>query len=133
MEPQADPQPQRARLILLDSHILFRESLARFLASQRDFDVMGECGTSSEAIEIMARMPIDVVLAEFDLGAEHGTPFIAAARQAGFRGGILMVTDIVDGRESAAALKLGASGIFLKSKSLDRLVHAIRLVAMGEI
>jgi len=106
--------------------------LARFLASQGDFDVVSECATTADTLEILGRLPVDVVLADFDLGEEHGNLFIPAARNAGYRGGILILTEIVDGRESAATLKLGGSGIFLKSKPLDRLLDAIRLVALGE-
>jgi DNA-binding NarL/FixJ family response regulator len=123
----------RIRLILLDDHGLFRASVGHFLASEADFEVVGICGTSGEALEILIGTSVDVVLLEFDLGAEEGTAFIANARRAGFNGRFLIVTRAADGRNSALALKLGASGIFLKSDAPDRLLQAIRAVANGEI
>jgi DNA-binding NarL/FixJ family response regulator len=45
----------------------------------------------------------------------------------------LIVAGAADARSSALALKLGASGIFLKSEAPDRLVQAIRLVAKGDV
>jgi two-component system, NarL family, nitrate/nitrite response regulator NarL len=119
------------RLVLLDDHALFRESLARYLASEPAFEVVGVCGTLAQALKILRSGAVDVVLSDFDLGAEHGNDFISAARAAGYRGRFLMVAGAADPRSSAAALQLGASGIFLKSDSPGRLVQAIRLVAAG--
>jgi DNA-binding NarL/FixJ family response regulator len=70
---------------------------------------------------------------DFEVGAEHGNDFISAARQAGYQGRFLIVAGSADIASSAIALKLGASGIFLKSESPERLVQAIRLVRTGGI
>lgn len=126
-------QESRIRLIILDEHGLFRASLGRLLASEPDLEVAAECGTSAEALEAIRGSTVDVVLLDFDVGAEHGNDFISAARQAGYQGRFLIVAGSADVRNSAIALKLGASGIFLKSEAPDRLVQAIRLVRNGGI
>lgn len=121
------------RLAILDDHGLFRASVGHFLASEPDFEVAGVCGTSAEALEILNGSAVDVMLLEFDLGAEHGNSFIATARRAGYQGRFLIVAGAADVRNSALALKLGASGIFLKSDAPERLLQAIRTVANGEV
>ena len=121
------------RLLLLDDHILFREGLSRLLASEPDFEMVGHCGTSAEALEMLRRSPVDIVLLDFDLGEDHGSQFIAAARRAGYAGKILMITAGMTATESSIALQLGASGIFLKHNSPVTLAKAIRLVASGEM
>ncbi len=121
------------RLVLLDDHGLFRASVGHFLASEPDFEVAGVCGNSTEALELLAGSAVDVVLLEFDLGAERGNAFISTARRAGYQGRFLIVAGAADVRNSALALKLGASGIFLKSDAPDRLLQAIRKVANGEV
>jgi DNA-binding NarL/FixJ family response regulator len=73
----------RIRLLLLDDHVLFRESLSRLLASEPDFAMAGHCGTSVEALEFLERNEVDVTLLDFDLGEEHGSQFISVARRAG--------------------------------------------------
>ena len=129
-----DPtQENRIRLVLLDDHGLFRASLGRLLASESDLEVAGECGTSAEALEVLKGSTVDMVLLDFDVGSEHGNDFISAAQQAGYRGRFLIVAGSANVRDSAIALKLGASGIFLKSEAPDRLVQAIRLVGNGGI
>jgi DNA-binding NarL/FixJ family response regulator len=121
------------RLLLLDDHVLFRESLSRLLGSESDFQMAGDCGTLAEALELLQRTPVDVVLLDFDLGDDHGSQFISSARRAGYQGKVLMVTAGMSASESAVALKLGASGIFLKHSSPSSLAQAIRLVAAGEM
>ncbi|HEY2013537.1 MAG TPA: response regulator transcription factor [Bryobacteraceae bacterium] len=121
------------RLLLLDDHILFREGLSRLLASEPDFEMVGHYGTSAEALARIGRHPVDVVLLDFDLGDDHGSQFISAARQAGYAGRFLMITAGMTATESSIALQLGASGIFLKHNSPVTLARAIRLVAAGEM
>ncbi len=121
----------RIRIVLLDDHRLFRTSLARLLATESDLDVVGECGAADEALEILKRCPVDVVLFDNDLGAEAATTFISAARAGGYRGRFLTLAGRTDAEAAAAALELGASGIFLKCETPDRLVQAIRFLASG--
>src|SRR5580658_8698587 len=104
-------QDRRLRLLLLDSHSLFRTSLGRLLAAEPDLEVAGECGTCAEALGLLKSLPVDVVLLDFDIGTEHGSDFISAARQAGYEGRFLIVAGSPDVRNSAIALKLGVSGI----------------------
>jgi two-component system nitrate/nitrite response regulator NarL len=123
----------RIRLVLVDDQVLFRASLGRFLATQPGFELAGECGTAAEALEILVNSPVDVVLSDLELHTERGDDLISAARSAGYKGRFLIVAGAADARELSAAIKQGASGIFLKSEALDRLVQAIRLVASGAV
>ena len=122
---------QRIHLLLVDDHPLFREGLARLLASESDFEMVAQCATSTEAFEVLSRSEVNVVLLDFDLGNEQGNHFIPLARQSGYTGKILMVTAGMSAKESSLALKLGASGIVLKHNSPSILARAIRLVANG--
>jgi two-component system, NarL family, nitrate/nitrite response regulator NarL len=124
---------RRTQLLLVDDHILFRDGLARLLAAENDLEIVGVCGTTAEALNFLARQTVDVVLLDFDLGEEHGTQFIATARVRGYEGKVLMVTAGMSATESSVALRMGASGIFLKHNSPTALASAIRAVAAGEL
>ncbi len=119
------------RLLLLDDHILFREGLRRLLISEPDFETVAECGTPSEALAVLARSTIDIVLLDFDLEDDTGTRFISSAIAAGYEGKILMVTAGMSPPDISASWKLGISGIFLKHSSPATLLEAIRTVAAG--
>jgi DNA-binding NarL/FixJ family response regulator len=126
-------QEKRIRLLLLDDQALFRASLARYLSPLPGLEVVCECGSSAEALGVLAASAIDVVVMDFDRGTKVEDGFIPAARRAGYQGRFLVVAAEADAKGSAIAIKLGVSGIFLKSKAPDRLVQAIRLVADGAV
>ena len=94
---------------------------------------MGECGTAAEALGLLKDSTPDVILLDFEVGAEHGTDFMAAARQANYQGHFLIIAGVPDVRKSALSLKAGASGIFLKSGQPERLLKAIKVVADGGV
>jgi DNA-binding NarL/FixJ family response regulator len=123
----------RIRLVVLDDHGLYRASLARLLASEGGFAVVGECSTPAEALEMLQGSPVDVVLLDFDVGPGNANDFISAAQKAGYHGRFLIVAGAPNAQCSAMALKLGASGIFLKSEAPERLVQAIRVIATGAV
>jgi two-component system, NarL family, nitrate/nitrite response regulator NarL len=121
----------RIRLVLLQEQGLLRASLARFLASVPEVDVIGECSSSSEALAMLAERPADLVLSDFDLGADAVATLISSARAAGYHGRFLLIAGATEADSVALAIKLGAAGIFLKSERPEQLVEAIRLVAGG--
>jgi two-component system, NarL family, nitrate/nitrite response regulator NarL len=122
----------RIRLLLVDDHILFRESLGRLLSSEPDFDVVGQCGTAQEALEFLGRTPVDLVLLDFNLPDLPGDEVVRLARGAGNAGKILIVTGAIDGAQSSEVLQQGAAGIFLKHNPVGSLLRAIRMVAAGD-
>jgi two-component system, NarL family, nitrate/nitrite response regulator NarL len=126
-------EPTHVRLLIVDQLSLFRISLGHLLASERGFDVVGESGTPEEAFQNLDRAPVDLILLDYDLCTERCSDFISAARARGYEGKFLILAASLDARKSAMALKLGASGIFLKSEAPSRLLQAIRVVSRGEI
>jgi DNA-binding NarL/FixJ family response regulator len=121
------------RLLLLDDHLLFREGLSRLLITEADFEIVAQCGTPLEALAVLARSRVDVVLLDYDLEDDTGTRFISTAHAAGYSGRILMVTAGMNEVQSALAWKLGISGVALKHSSPGSLLKAIRTVAGGGI
>ena len=118
--------------MVLDQLGLNRLSLARFLASEPGFEIAGDCGTAVEALEVLERAAVDVILLDADFFSAQ-TDFIPAAREAGYRGQFVILAGSCDARKLALALKLGVSGIFLKSEPPERLSRAIRHVSNGEV
>jgi DNA-binding NarL/FixJ family response regulator len=119
------------RLLLIDDHSLFRDSLARLLESRDEFEVAASCANSAEALETLAKTPVDVILLDFDLGHDHGNLFVTAARQRGFNAKVLFVTAGMSETDARTAIRLGAAGIFLKHDPPSMLTQAIRAVAAG--
>ena len=123
----------RIRLLLLDDQALLRTSLAHLLAGEPGLEVAGDCGAPSEALEILSTSAVDVVLLDFAHAVEGGGALFSAATRSGFTGRFLIVAESADPRSCAIAIKLGASGVFLKTDAPHRLVLAIRVVANGGV
>jgi two-component system, NarL family, nitrate/nitrite response regulator NarL len=121
------------RVLMVDDHSLFREGLSRLLQSSDGFHVVGECTNVSDALATLARTETDVVLLDYDLGAEQGTALLEGLRQFHQNTKVLAVTAGMPNTATVRMMEAGASGIFLKHSSLDQLLSAIRRVAHGEL
>jgi two-component system, NarL family, nitrate/nitrite response regulator NarL len=122
------PEQRRIRIVLLDEHVLFRESLARLLASEADFEIVAECAAHTEALKFLRVSAVDVVLVDIGLARD----FIVGARNVRYPGKFLVIARDADASTSAQVLRCGASGVFHDSDSAAWLLQAIRLVANGE-
>jgi len=120
------------RILLIDDHSLFRESLGRLLESEPDFAVAGMCSSPYEGVRLLNESPVDLVLLDFDLGEQQGTAFLEMARAAGYTGKILLVTAGMSDNDIAYAKENGASGLFLKHLPPGQLVEAIHRVMSEE-
>lgn len=124
-------EPKRIRIVLIDRHGLLRSSLARLLSLEPDLEVAGEFGNEDDALHLLRDAAVDLVLMDFNIGADHANRFIWSARTGGYQGRFLIVTATAEPESVATALHSGSSGIFLKSQPPERLIQAIRFVQAG--
>jgi DNA-binding NarL/FixJ family response regulator len=113
--------------MLLHPQLLFRTSLARLLATERDFELIADCANATEALENLADTRPDVVLFDFGIWMD----LISSARDSGFQGKFLAIAEEIDAPACVRALSRGVSGVVLGSDSPLRLVQAIHVVAGG--
>lgn len=123
---------QGARILLIDDHALFRESVARFLNGERGLEVVAGCGTIEEARQILERDAVDLVLLDFDLGQRDGLDFMRVAEELRFKGKVLLVTAGLDDADAVKLVKQGIAGIFPKHHPPELLSEAIRDVLSGK-
>jgi DNA-binding NarL/FixJ family response regulator len=123
---------KQIRVLIVDDHTLFRESLSRLLEADTECKIIGACATVEEALKIVAREQIDLVLLDYDLGEKPGTQFLDESKRCGFAGRVLLVTGGMADAVMLRALDNGASGVFLKSSPLTELTQAIGRVMKGE-
>ncbi len=120
------------RILMVDDHSLFRESLGRLLETSH-MRVIGQCATVAEALETLSQFEADVVLLDYDLGEESGFALLTELKQWAIDVRVLMVTAGLSDEATVRVMEAGASGIFLKHSGPDQLIAAIRQVAGGEI
>jgi two-component system, NarL family, nitrate/nitrite response regulator NarL len=124
---------QALHILLLDDHALFRESVSRLLNAEAGFDVVAHCGAIEEALQVLRRKPIDLILLDFDLGERDGREFLRMAREQGFKGKVLLVTAGIDAGATSQLIRSGVSGVFHKHDSAALLAQGIRDVMAGKV
>jgi two-component system, NarL family, nitrate/nitrite response regulator NarL len=123
----------QTRILVVDDHNLFRESLVRLLDSEPDLCVVSQCASVASAIDLLGRAAIDVVLLDYDLGEERGTDLLDTLRSSKNAAKVLMVTAGMSNRITRDALSAGVAGVLFKHSNPAQLVDAIRKVARGEM
>ncbi|MEK2474111.1 response regulator transcription factor [Streptomyces noursei] len=133
-------------VVLVDDHPMFREGLRLGLESVSDISVVGEAGTMSEAVDVVAVQRPDVVVMDLNLPGGSGieatkqiltdntpTPRPEAAGGPGAlrRPAVLVLTMGAGNDVILAALRAGARGFLLKDSSASDAVNAVRVVADG--
>ncbi len=120
------------RLLLIDDHAMFRESVARMLENQPGFLVVGQAASAAEGLDLVIPSGANMVLLDVDLGNARAIDFLSRARALGFRGRVLIVTAGMSDQEAIQLIQAGVGGILHKHHSTDVLCGAIRQVASGE-
>jgi DNA-binding NarL/FixJ family response regulator len=121
------------RILMVDDHSLFRQSLGRLLETTPSMRVIGQCATTMEALEVLSGSEADVVLLDYDLGEESGFVLLTELKSRAVDAKVLMVTAGLSDEATLAVMDAGAVGIFLKHNSPEQLIAAIQRVAEGEV
>lgn len=121
------------RLFLVDDHALFREGLARLLAADAAFTLVGIAGTRDAALAALPAAEVDVLLLDYRLGDESAGSLVAALRERGFTGRILLVTAGLPDRDALQMIGNGVAGIFHKQHAAEDLKRSIREVFEGKV
>jgi two-component system, NarL family, nitrate/nitrite response regulator NarL len=119
------------RILLVDDHALFRESVGRLLQAEPGLEVIAHCSSVTEALKILKSREIDLVLLDLDLGSERGADLLDNVQSLGFAGKILLVTAVVDEGDIPNLIRKGVAGIFMKHGSPELLIQGIRTAMEG--
>jgi two-component system response regulator NreC len=120
-------------LLLVDDHAVVRSGLRMLLENQEDVEIIGEAGTSKEAIGLMADIQPDVVVMDIGLPDESGILTAQRIKERSPETAIVALTIHEDEEYFFKMLEAGASGYVPKRAAPDELLTAIRLAASGEV
>ena len=119
------------RILLADDHPVVRDGLAAMLATQPDFEVVGEAGTGAEAVAEAARLRPDVVLMDLEMPALDGIEAIRRLRVADPSVQVVVLTAFDTDERIVGAIQAGAQGYLLKGAPRAEIFAAIRTVSAG--
>src|SRR6185503_4467085 len=122
----------RIRILVVDDHPIVRSGITSVLATQADFDVVGEAATGDEAIAGAARLEPDLVLMDLRMPGRDGVAAAAAILAVRPSTRVVVLTTYASDGEVLRAIEAGAVGYLLKDVPHDELFRALRAVARGE-
>jgi len=124
--------PEPVRVMLVDRQHLFRTSLCKVL-EREGLDVVADVATAGEALGVLEREPVDVVLLDLntpDMAGPAATGRITAAAPAAT---LLVLTASTQNEDVLGALVAGASGYLLKDEAVEDIVTGVvRAAVAGE-
>jgi DNA-binding NarL/FixJ family response regulator len=124
---------ERIRLLIVDDHASFSESLQEMLKRYDDIEVVAAVGTVADAVrEANAQKPTVILM---DQRLPDGTGAQASARvlAGGLKTSIVMLTGGGTDDDMLDAVQAGVSGYLLKAGRVAEIVDAVRRVARGEL
>jgi DNA-binding NarL/FixJ family response regulator len=120
----------RVRLLLADGQPMLRTGFRTVLSAEPDFDVVGEAGDGTQAVDLARRLRPDVVLMDLLVPRQDG---VAATRALPGLAVLLLLPAPLDDAPDRIrdALAAGARGLLPKDVPAPTLVAAIRAIAAG--
>jgi DNA-binding NarL/FixJ family response regulator len=123
---------KRIRVLIADDHPVVRTGLQGMLASQPDFELVGEATTGREAVALAAQLHPDVVLMDLRMAELDGAAATAQIQALQLKTSVLVLTTYDTNTDILRAIEAGATGYLLKDTPRDELFAAIRAVAQGK-
>ncbi|MCS7068005.1 MAG: response regulator transcription factor [Meiothermus sp.] len=120
------------RILLVDDHPVVRAGLSGLLSSQPDFEVVGEASNGLEALDLLEKQSLDVVLMDLRMPQMDGVSAIRQIRAKFPKVQVLVLTTYDTDSEIVRAVEAGATGYLLKDVPREELFRAVRLCARGE-
>ncbi|MDD5286578.1 MAG: response regulator transcription factor [Desulfuromonadaceae bacterium] len=120
-------------IIIADDHKIFRQGMARLLADDDRFNLLGEASNGREALELIQELKPQVAVLDLSMPRPDGLEVVSkvcAARRA-TRCIILTMKEEIDAVRRA--LDAGASGYVLKEAAYEEIADAIIKVAAGKL
>ncbi len=131
----ADISPKKEkpiRLILIEDHADFRESVSMVLTERAGYECVGGFSTMEDALEaIRGGLQTDLVLSDLGLPGMSGIVGIRKIRELLPDARVLVLTAFTDKAKVFAALEAGAHGYLVKAGSAARLMETLEEVLAG--
>jgi DNA-binding NarL/FixJ family response regulator len=124
----ADP----IRVMILDDHLMFAESVGRLLDEEPGISVVGVLSDSSRAVDRAAQLRPDVALVDFQMAGLDGIAVTCGLKNLDPAIQVVMLTGGVDDAVLVRAIEAGCSGFLTKDRAAGEVAEAVRTVAAGD-
>jgi DNA-binding NarL/FixJ family response regulator len=127
----ATPPDAMIRIAIVDDHAMVRAGLRQFFADQSDFQVVAEAANGRDALDIVRKGEVDVIVMDISMPGHSGVDALAAIRARAPDLPVLILSGFAEQHYATTLLRQGASGYLNKDCDPEEIVKAIRTVHRG--
>jgi DNA-binding NarL/FixJ family response regulator len=126
-----DPRP--LKILLVSDFPLMRIGLASLLVKESGYAVAAECGTAEEAISIVRRSHLDIVVLDLSLRTNLGLDLVRELKAADGNLKILVTSVHEDTLYAGMALSAGAMAYVNRNIAPQEVLSALQEIVAGQI
>jgi DNA-binding NarL/FixJ family response regulator len=119
------------RVLIVDDHPIMRVGIAAIINAQPDMKVVGQAGTTAEAVRLFTVEQPNLTLMDLRLPDRSGVEAIRIIRAVSPNARIVVLTTYEGDEDIHQALEAGAQGYLIKGMPHDALVKALYRVHSG--
>lgn len=119
------------RILIADDHPVVRAGIRGLLAAADGFAIVAEAAHGQEAVDLVGRVPVDVVLLDLRMPVLDGLAALKLIKARFPALPVLILTTYDTDHDVALAVAAGANGYLRKDAPPDELHRAIRTLASG--
>jgi len=119
------------RIAIIDDHAIVRAGLRQFLSEQVDLTVVAEASNGREALDIVRKGQVDVLVMDLSMPDQSGVDALAAIKAREPDLPVLILSGFPEQHYATTLLRQGASGYLNKECDPEEIVKAIRTVVRG--
>jgi two-component system, NarL family, response regulator DegU len=123
----------KARIVIVDDHPIFRRGLKEIIESDRQFLVAGEAGDGEAGLQQVKSLRPDVAVVDLHLPGMGGLQLLRAVRALAQAPAVIVLT--MHGEEGTfnEAMDSGAQGYILKDNAIADVLVGLKAVAAGGV
>lgn len=119
------------KLIIVDDHQMVRETWKMILQKDERLDVVADCGSAKEAIELAATLQPEIMLMDVNMAPVNGLQATAMIMKENPEIRIIGVSVNNEPSYARGMIQCGAKGYVTKHSTREEMIHAILEVHRG--
>jgi DNA-binding NarL/FixJ family response regulator len=119
------------KIVVVDDHAIVREGLKTILAKAPDLEVVGEAGNAPDALVLLRKTPVQLLLLDIGLPGKTGVDLLKSVKVELPKLPVLVLSNYPEDQYALRVLKQGAAGYLTKESAPELLITAVRKVAAG--
>ena len=127
------PLPVKARILIVDDHVIVRQGIAQLVNREPDLDVCVEAGDAESALAVLREAAVDLAIVDISLPGTSGIELVKLMRESHPNLPVLVMSMHDEALYSDRAFRAGAKGYVMKQEATEKLLAAIRKILNGGV